>query len=82
MLMVVLEQGQITDNLKIYITISQKNNDDNGEDSGGVVMMTGPPAYLTADCEAAKPSMSHVDGGGNTQSKKMRSQCGFRGYPG
>ena len=67
MLMVVLEQGKITDNLKIYITISQKNNNnDNDKDSGGVVTMTVPPAYLAADCEAAKPSMSRVDGGGNT----------------
>ena len=68
--MVVLEQGQITNNFKIYITISQKNvHDDNNEDGGGVVTMTEPPAYLAADCEAANPSMSRVDGGGNTLSK-------------
>ena len=57
------------DNLNIYITISQKiNNDNNG---GGVVAMTGPPAYLASDCEAANPSMSRVDGGGNTLSNKI-----------
>ena len=51
--------------------ISKKNNaDDNDKNGGGVVTMTGPPACLTADCEAAKPSMSQVDGGGNTLSKK------------
>ena len=59
MLTVVLERGKITNNLKIYITISQKNGDnDNDKDCEGVVMMTGPPAYLTADCESAMPSMS------------------------
>ena len=68
MLIVVLEQGKITNNLKIYTTISQKiNNDNNG---GCVVAMTGPPAYLAADCEAAKPSMLRVDEGGNTLSNK------------
>ena len=33
-------------------------------------MKTGRPTYLTADCEAAKPNMSQVDGGGNTLLKK------------
>ena len=32
--------------------------------------MTGRPTYLTADCEAVKPSMSQVDGWGNTLLKK------------
>ena len=57
-----------TDNLKKYVTISQKI--DNDGDGGGVVTMTGPPAYLADDCEAAKPSMSRVDEGGNTLSNK------------
>ena len=39
------------------------------KDNGCVSMMTGQPTYLTADCEAAKPNMSQVDGGGNTLSK-------------
>ena len=35
-----------------------------------ITMMTRRPAYLTADCEAAKPRISQVDGGGNTLSKQ------------
>ena len=38
--------------------------------AGGGVTMTEPSAYMTADCEAAMPSMSQVDGGRNTLSKK------------
>jgi hypothetical protein len=36
------------------------------------MMMIGRPAYLTADCEAAKPRVSQVDGGGSTMSKLKR----------
>ena len=54
----------------IHINQPKNDKDNNDKDGGRVVTMTGPPAYLTADCEAAMPSMSQVDGGGNTLSKK------------
>ena len=42
-------------------------------------MMTRRPAYLTADCEAAKTHMPQVDGGVNTLSKQKRGACGDSG---
>ena len=68
MLMVVVGMRTNCQRFKNIHNNQPKNGkDDNAKDGGGVVTMTGPPAYPTADCEAAMPSMSRVDGGVNTQ---------------